>query len=109
MSTVTDSPPPVIDPIDDASELLPDAAVGKILKVSPTTIWRWRTKGRLGVRLPAIPHRRGYATTRAAVRWFYSEIQRRQQNADYSPTPRRRPGTKAERDALDAECAAAGI
>lgn len=100
-------PPPTINPLTD--DLLPDSATAKRLGVSPVTVWRWRKKGRCGVRLPSVPYRSGWGTTAEAIAWFYREIQRRQQEGDYSPAPRKRPGTLAEREALDAECAAAGI
>ena len=95
-------PPPAIDPFDD--ELLTDAQVAKLLKISPLSVWRYRAKGRHGVRLPSIPYGSRHVTTREAIRWFYAELQRRQQQPR-EHQPRRRHIDPA----LEAECEAAGV
>lgn len=96
-------PPPVIDPLSD--ELLSDSKVAKLLKVSPISIWRLRTKGKRGVKLPAIPYGRGAVTTREAIRWFFAELQRRDQEPREHQQRRRRTVDPA----LIAECERAGI
>lgn len=96
------NPPPTIDPLAD--DLLTDAKVGKLLGVSPATVWRYRVKGKRGVRLPAIPWGRGAATTRDCIRWFYAELQHRQAEAS-EPKPHPR-AISAE---LEAECRRLGI
>lgn len=104
--------PPFIDLISD--DLLTPAQAGRLLGVSPVSIWRYQRKGRRvngrAIKLPAIPFGRTYVTTAAAIRWWGGELQRVAGEVGREETvPRQRPGTKAERDALDLACDEAGI
>ena len=92
-----------IDPLSD-DLIVGDAAIAKLLGVSPMTIWRYRTKGRRGIRLPNISWGRKPATTREAIRWWFAEIQRQ----DLSPIEYKIRRRQVD-PALEAECEAAGI
>lgn len=93
--------PPIINPLED--DLLTDSQVGKLLGVSPVTIWRYRTKGKRGVVLPSIPWGHGHVTTAEAVKWFFAQLQHRQVAEPGAPSRR------AIDAAVEAECEAAGI
>lgn len=95
------SSPPTIDPLSD--ELLTDSQVAKRLGVTPITVWRYRTKGRRKIQLPAIPYGHGYVTTEACIRWWFAELQ--QAGPQVRPQQRRRQLDPT----LEAECEAAGI
>ena len=95
--------PPIIDLIED--ELLTDPKVGKLLRVSPASVCRYRLKGRCGVKLPWTWHGRRKVTTRACLDWWIREVQRAAQNCD---RPARASRRKLDPE-LEAECEAAGI
>lgn len=104
--------PPIIDLISD--ELLTPAQAGRLLGVSPVSVWRYQRKGRRvngrAIKLPAVPFGRTYVTTAAAIRWWGGELQRAaSETTDCATSPRQRPGTQAERAALDKACEEAGI
>ena len=102
--TIQSSPPPAIDPFDTENHLS-YAQAGKAMPepVSPTSVWRYATKGKRGIKLPTIPTKSGPVTTRAAIRWWFARLQL----ADQQPTsPRSRRQLDPE---LEAECEAAGI
>ncbi len=91
---------PAIDPFQD--DLLTDAQVGRLLGVSPLTVWRYRTKGKQSVKLPAVPFGRKYVTSPECVRWFVAQLQQAEQ-------PERQPGRRELDPELAAACEAAGI
>lgn len=104
--------PPFIDLLSD--DLLTPAKAARLLGVSPVSVWRYQRKGRRvngrAIKLPAVPYGRTSVTTAAAIRWWGGELQRAAGEAGREAgVPRRRPGTQAERDALDRECEEAGI
>ncbi|MEM1356342.1 MAG: hypothetical protein AAGH88_15820 [Planctomycetota bacterium] len=97
------SPPPTINPIDDTL-IIGDAKIGKRCGgVSPHTAWRYRTKGRSGVRLPTIPWGRNHATSAAAIKWWFAQLQA----IGSGTTPR--PHRRAIDAQTEAECEALGI
>lgn len=99
--TASDSnTPPPIDPFK--SDLLTDAQVGRLLGVSPFSVWRYRTKGKRGVKLPAVPFGRKYVTSPECVRWFVAQLQQAEQ-------PQRQPRRREIDPELAAACEAAGI
>ena len=102
-TTTNNSPPPIIDLIDD--QLLSDPQVGRLLGVSPASVCRYRLKGRCGVRLPWTWHGRKKVTTRACIDWWQVQVQRAAQQAG-SSTRRSRHGLDP---AIAAQCEAAGI
>lgn len=104
--------PPFIDLISD--DLLKPAQAARLLGVSPVSVWRYQRKGRRvngrAIRLPAVPFGRTYVTTAEAIRWWGRELQRATSETEQGlTTPRKRPGTQAERDALARACEEAGI
>lgn len=104
--------PPFIDLLSD--ELLTPAQAGRLLGVSPVSVWRYQRKGRRVnghvIKLPAVPYGRTYVTTAEAISWWGGELQRAVNEAGRDAAMlRRRPGTQAERDALDRACEEAGI
>lgn len=104
--------PPFIDLLSD--DLLTPAQAGRLLGVSPVSVWRYQRKGRRVnghvIKLPAVPYGRTSVTTAEAIRWWGGELQRAVSEVGRDVTaPRRRPGTQAERDALDRACEEAGI
>lgn len=65
---------PIIDPLSD--ELLADSEVCELLDITRVTLWRYRHEGKRGVRMPYLPLGKRNVTTRAAVQWFYEQVQR---------------------------------
>ena len=97
---------PLIDPLD-RDEHLTYAQAAKLWPggpVSPHTVWRAASKGKRGIKLPTIPAGKGSVTSRAAVRWFFAQIQQQTQE----PAPARSHRRQID-PALEAECQAAGI
>ena len=98
----TQSPPPTINPIDD--DVLTDAQAARLLGVSPLSIWRYRVKGKAGVKLPSVSWGRKRVTNRAAIDWWFAELQRAEQQP-VAPRSRRQQLDPA----TEAACEAAGI
>ncbi|MEO0514160.1 MAG: DUF1580 domain-containing protein [Planctomycetota bacterium] len=101
---------PLIDPTDE--NLLSLAQAAKLICVdgrnpSPITVWRWATRGKRGVKLPAVPLGRGLVTTEAAMRWFSAKLQLATSGHDTSTVE----STAAVSDLqdLNAACEEAGI
>lgn len=96
------TPPPTINPLVD--DLLNDSQVAKLLKISPLSVWRYRSKGKRGVKLPSVPYGRGVVTTREAIQWFFAELQR----IDREPREHHQRRRQLD-EATIAECEALGI
>lgn len=72
MTALTMSPPEIdiLDPeLASLNKLLARIPGGK---PAPNTIARWRTRGKSGIKLPAIYVRKAWFSTPEAVRWFFS-------------------------------------
>lgn len=107
MIAIPSSSFPAIDPFDKQSHLT-YAQAAKIWpgrKVSPHTVWRCASKGKREIKLPTIDTPDGARTTREAIRWFFTELQRVKQQQSIESRPRRRQLDPA----IIAECEAAGI
>lgn len=79
-----DATHPTVDPL--ARDLLSTAEASILLRdrghnASAQTIWTWITKGRRGVRLPAVRVGNGFKTNEAALRWFLLEVDRRSRDS----------------------------
>lgn len=96
---------PLIDPLD-RDEHLSYAQAAKLWPngpVSPHTVYRATVKGKRGVVLPTIPAGKTHVTTRDAIRWYFAQLQRKNQPLE----PR---SSRQQLDpALEAECQSAGI
>ena len=102
--------PPTINPFED--ELIPLSAAARLIRtsgktLSPTTLWRWVTKGKQGVHLPATPVGHSLYTTEEAMRWFFAELQRLQCQARVGEAVSRAP--EEDLALIEKRCRASGI
>jgi hypothetical protein len=93
----------MIDPLTD--DLIPLRDVPSILKtpkkLNPVTVWRWRLRGRKGVRLETVLIGQNYYTTAAALRAFLA--------ASSGNTPPAAPTRKARAARAEKELTELGV